>query len=76
MASASSSCEESSSSYIDSFGSQCLSVLRVLGLPSTVVLIRVSPFLFACFGCFSEENFRLHELETLKVFYPVLLGST
>ncbi|KAL6544146.1 hypothetical protein OROGR_010643 [Orobanche gracilis] len=27
-------------SFIDSFGSQCLSVFRTLGLPSTVVLIR------------------------------------
>ncbi|XP_057469803.1 uncharacterized protein LOC130758851 [Actinidia eriantha] len=43
VASASSSCEESRSSYIDSFGSQCLSVFRVLGLPSTVVLIRDQP---------------------------------
>ncbi|XP_022772570.1 pre-rRNA-processing protein TSR1 homolog isoform X2 [Durio zibethinus] len=29
--------------YIDSFGSQCLSVFRSLGLPSTVVLIRDLP---------------------------------
>ncbi|KAG5542786.1 hypothetical protein RHGRI_015784 [Rhododendron griersonianum] len=44
VASASSSCEESNSSYyIDSFGKQCLSVFRVLGLPSTVVLIRDLP---------------------------------
>ncbi|KAL6557908.1 hypothetical protein OROMI_018258 [Orobanche minor] len=28
-------------SFIDSFGSQCLSVFKTLGLPSTVVLIRV-----------------------------------
>lgn len=28
-------------SFIDSFGSQCLSVFRTLGLPSTSVLIRV-----------------------------------
>uniref|UniRef100_A0A2N9HBC3 Bms1-type G domain-containing protein n=1 Tax=Fagus sylvatica TaxID=28930 RepID=A0A2N9HBC3_FAGSY len=38
-----SSCEESPSGYIDSFGSQCLSVFRTLGLPSTVVLIRDLP---------------------------------
>ncbi|KAL6578757.1 hypothetical protein OROMI_008973 [Orobanche minor] len=30
-------------SFIDSFGSQCLSVFRTLGLPSTVVLIRDLP---------------------------------
>ncbi|KAL8514967.1 hypothetical protein ACS0TY_013885 [Phlomoides rotata] len=30
-------------SFIDSFGSQCLSVFRQLGLPSTVVLIRDLP---------------------------------
>jgi len=27
--------------YIDSFGSQCLSVFRQLGLPNTVVFLRV-----------------------------------
>ncbi|KAF8410320.1 hypothetical protein HHK36_002847 [Tetracentron sinense] len=44
VASASSSCEEgTSSSYIDSFGTQCLSVFRALGLPSTAVLIRDLP---------------------------------
>ncbi|GFS31221.1 hypothetical protein Acr_00g0016250 [Actinidia rufa] len=43
VASTSFSCEENSSSYIDSFGSQYLSVLRVLGSPSTVVLIRDLP---------------------------------
>ncbi|KAG7971506.1 hypothetical protein I3843_07G137300 [Carya illinoinensis] len=43
VASASSSCEESSSCYIDSFGNQCLSVFRSLGFPSTVVLIRDLP---------------------------------
>ncbi|KAA8537420.1 hypothetical protein F0562_026893 [Nyssa sinensis] len=44
VASASSSCEEGSSNYyIDAFGSQCLSVFRALGLPSTVVLIRDLP---------------------------------
>lgn len=43
VASASCLCEEGTSNYyIDSFGSQCLSVFRALGLPSTVVLIRVS----------------------------------
>ncbi|XP_065881608.1 uncharacterized protein [Euphorbia lathyris] len=35
--------EESASDYIDSFGSQCLSVFRSLGLPSTVVFIRDLP---------------------------------
>ena len=29
-------------SVLDSFGSQCLPVMRTLGLPSTAVLIRVS----------------------------------
>lgn len=43
VASASSPCEENTSCYIDSFGSQCLSVFRSLGLPSTVVLIRDLP---------------------------------
>ncbi|KAL5557745.1 hypothetical protein UlMin_033956 [Ulmus minor] len=33
----------STSDYIDSFGSQCLSVFRSLGLPSTVALIRDLP---------------------------------
>ncbi|KAJ4702261.1 pre-rRNA-processing protein TSR1-like [Melia azedarach] len=43
VASASSLCEESTSDYIDAFGSQCLSVFRSVGLPSTVVLIRDLP---------------------------------
>lgn len=44
VASASFSSEgESSSDYIDGFGSQCLSTFRALGLPSTVVLIRDLP---------------------------------
>ncbi|XP_021902553.1 pre-rRNA-processing protein TSR1 homolog [Carica papaya] len=43
VASANSSCEESTSDYIDSFGSQCLSVFRSIGLPSTTVLIRDLP---------------------------------
>lgn len=43
VASASSSCEESDYNYIDSFGAQCLSVFRSLGLPSTTVLIRDLP---------------------------------
>ncbi|KAI4351507.1 hypothetical protein L6164_005873 [Bauhinia variegata] len=43
VASASSFCEESDSDYIDSFGNQCLSVFRSLGLPSTVVFIRDLP---------------------------------
>lgn len=41
VASASSLCEDSDSYYIDSFGNQCLSVFRSLGLPSSVVFIRV-----------------------------------
>ncbi|RZC70549.1 hypothetical protein C5167_033709 [Papaver somniferum] len=41
VASASSlSKEVNTCSYIDSFGSQCLSVFKALGLPSTVVLVR------------------------------------
>ncbi|PQP93241.1 pre-rRNA-processing protein TSR1 homolog [Prunus yedoensis var. nudiflora] len=43
VASASSSCDGSTSDYIDSFGSHCLSVFRSLGLPSTAVLIRDLP---------------------------------
>lgn len=34
--------ENNSNNFIDSFGSQCLSVFRSIGLPSTTVLIRVS----------------------------------
>jgi pre-rRNA-processing protein TSR1 len=44
VASASAPWEENSSNFIDSFGSQCLSVFRSIGLPSTTVLIRVSSF--------------------------------
>lgn len=43
VASARSSCEETDSCYFDSFGNQCLSVFRSLGLPSTVVFIRDLP---------------------------------
>ncbi|TYK24600.1 pre-rRNA-processing protein TSR1-like protein [Cucumis melo var. makuwa] len=43
VASASYYIEGSTSLYIDSFGSECLSVLRSLGLPSTAVLIRDLP---------------------------------
>ncbi|KAK4782398.1 hypothetical protein SAY86_016500 [Trapa natans] len=43
VASASSLCEDSDSYYIDSFGNQCLSVFRSLGLPSSVVFIRDLP---------------------------------
>eukprot|EP00268_Persea_americana_P033412 TRINITY_DN33098_c0_g1_i1.p1 TRINITY_DN33098_c0_g1~~TRINITY_DN33098_c0_g1_i1.p1 ORF type:complete len:798 (+),score=166.58 TRINITY_DN33098_c0_g1_i1:113-2506(+) len=44
VASASSLCEGSEpNSYVDSFGSRCLSVFRSLGLPSTAVLIRDLP---------------------------------
>ncbi|KAJ0250307.1 hypothetical protein HA466_0136600 [Hirschfeldia incana] len=38
-----SSAKENTSSFIDSFGSQCLSVLRTIGLPSTAVFIRDLP---------------------------------
>lgn len=41
VASAKSLCEETDSNYVDSFGNQCLSVFRSLGLPSTAVFIRV-----------------------------------
>ncbi|KAG7594116.1 Ribosome biogenesis protein BMS1/TSR1 C-terminal [Arabidopsis thaliana x Arabidopsis arenosa] len=43
VASASAPWEENSSNFIDSFGSQCLSVFRSIGLPSTTVLIRELP---------------------------------
>ncbi|KNA18272.1 hypothetical protein SOVF_072290 [Spinacia oleracea] len=43
VTSASSPCEDGSSDYIDSFGLQCLSVFKAIGLPSTVVLIRDLP---------------------------------
>jgi pre-rRNA-processing protein TSR1 len=43
VASASAPWEENSSNFIDSFGSQCLSVFRSIGLPSTTVLIRDLP---------------------------------
>lgn len=42
-------------SLIDSFGSQCLSVFRTLGLPSTTVLIRDLP----------EDEKRRHELKKM-----------
>ncbi|KAJ1427390.1 Ribosome biogenesis protein BMS1/TSR1, C-terminal [Sesbania bispinosa] len=43
VASARSLCEETDSYYIDSFGNQCLSVFRSLGLPSTSVFLRDLP---------------------------------
>ncbi|CAL9239318.1 unnamed protein product [Arabidopsis halleri] len=43
VASASSPWEDNNSNYIDSFGNQCLSVFRSIGLPSTTVLIRDLP---------------------------------
>ncbi|CAH2036277.1 unnamed protein product [Thlaspi arvense] len=43
VASANSQSEENLSNIIDSFGTQCLSVLRSIGLPSTTVLIRDLP---------------------------------
>lgn len=56
VASASSLCDENgSSSYIDSFGSLCLSVFRSLGLPSTVVLVRDLP----------DDPRRKHDLKKL-----------
>ncbi|KAL6547710.1 hypothetical protein OROHE_009415 [Orobanche hederae] len=42
-------------SFIDSFGSQCLSVFKTLGLPSTVVLIRDLP----------DDMKRKHELKKM-----------
>ncbi|CAA2933582.1 pre-rRNA-processing TSR1 homolog [Olea europaea subsp. europaea] len=36
--------EDGTGHFIDSFGSQCLSLFRTLGLPSTVVLIRDLPY--------------------------------
>ncbi|KAF7829490.1 pre-rRNA-processing protein TSR1-like protein [Senna tora] len=43
VASTNSVCEGSDSYFVDSFGNQCLSVFRSLGLPSTVVFIRDLP---------------------------------
>ncbi|MQL84100.1 hypothetical protein Taro_016588 [Colocasia esculenta] len=43
VVSASSLCNESEKGPIDSFGSECLSVLRAMGLPSTSLLIRDVP---------------------------------
>ncbi|KAK2404607.1 pre-rRNA-processing protein TSR1 protein [Trifolium repens] len=43
VASARSLCQETGSHYIDSFGDQCLSVFRSLGLPSTVLFVRDLP---------------------------------
>ncbi|XP_043708636.1 pre-rRNA-processing protein TSR1 homolog isoform X1 [Telopea speciosissima] len=44
VTSASSLCEEDMSVFhVDSFGSQCLSVFRAIGLPSTAILIRDLP---------------------------------
>ncbi|GAB2289290.1 hypothetical protein Dimus_023594 [Dionaea muscipula] len=44
VASAKPSCEENTSDdYMDSFGTQCLSVFKAIGLPSSVVLIRDLP---------------------------------
>ncbi|KAF4389095.1 hypothetical protein F8388_026824 [Cannabis sativa] len=57
VASSSFSCEESTSDYIDSFGSQCLSVFRSLGLPSTAVLIRDLP----------DEMKRRHDMKKLCI---------
>jgi hypothetical protein len=38
----SSLCQQTHSHYIDSFGAQCLSVFRSLGLPTTLLFLRVS----------------------------------
>uniref|UniRef100_A0A1J3JM36 Pre-rRNA-processing protein TSR1-like protein n=1 Tax=Noccaea caerulescens TaxID=107243 RepID=A0A1J3JM36_NOCCA len=43
VASGNSPLEENTSNFIDSFGRQCLSVFRSIGLPSTTVLIRDLP---------------------------------
>lgn len=43
VASTNSLYKEGSADYIDSFGAQCLSVFRAIGLPSTVVFIRDLP---------------------------------
>ncbi|GKV16178.1 hypothetical protein SLEP1_g26860 [Rubroshorea leprosula] len=43
VASANSLCEEGASDLFDSFGNQCLSVFRSIGLPSTALLIRDLP---------------------------------
>ncbi|KAM0915889.1 hypothetical protein ACQ4PT_010544 [Festuca glaucescens] len=43
VVSANSLCNNDSSSLIDEFGEQCLSVFRAMGLPSTAVLIRDLP---------------------------------
>ncbi|CAN0924241.1 Pre-rRNA-processing protein TSR1 homolog [Linum grandiflorum] len=43
VVSADSFCVDGSPDFIDSFGDQCLSVFRALGLPSTAVLIRGLP---------------------------------
>ncbi|KAI4389633.1 hypothetical protein MLD38_001839 [Melastoma candidum] len=55
--------EDSASYYIDSFGNQCLSVFRGLGLPSTVVLIRDLPL----------EMKRRHDLK--KIFRSSLTSE-
>ncbi|GKV16186.1 hypothetical protein SLEP1_g26867 [Rubroshorea leprosula] len=43
VASANSLCEEGASDLFDSFGNQCLSVFRSIGLPSTALLIHDLP---------------------------------
>ncbi|PNX55591.1 pre-rRNA-processing protein TSR1, partial [Trifolium pratense] len=43
VASTRSLCEETDSYFIDSFGNQCLSVFRSIGLPSTAVFVRDLP---------------------------------
>ncbi|KAI3464702.1 hypothetical protein Pfo_021365 [Paulownia fortunei] len=56
VASPNSLCEaDDTDCFIDSFGSQCLSVFRTLGLPSTVVLIRDLP----------DDLKRKHELKKM-----------
>lgn len=52
------SANEDISSLIDSFGSQCLSVLRSIGLPSTAVLIRVCSLCF-CWSTISQTLLEL-----------------
>ncbi|KAL3845392.1 hypothetical protein ACJIZ3_002795 [Penstemon smallii] len=59
VASPNSLCEANDTAdFIDSFGSQCLSVFRILGLPSTVVLIRDLP----------DDLKRKHELKKMCTY--------
>jgi pre-rRNA-processing protein TSR1 len=46
----SSLCQQTHSHYIDSFGAQCLSVFRSLGLPTTLLFLRISYHLSSFFN--------------------------